>query len=238
MATTSVQVSGVVTKAELKRFVSRDSGRYGRECWDVKVLVAIETDDGRRYWFFTPAADFGVTTSGPYSVATLRSNDWVTSERWDCEGFAGARGLGQTPVARVKVGDRVEVKGRVKDEGRFGVQLWYVKRLDYSFGAVESAAKERVRKAMKSVPGSLPANVTPPLIPGVEWSRIGGHYDPEYAKELPADAVKSGPGDGRGDRDLGEHHYWIGWDSKVTNTRLLVAHVEGVDPATVNVDPQ
>lgn len=192
-------IEATVTKVELRSRPGRDSGWYGREVNDITLMVAFCTSEGQEGWFFTPAARQSISTSGPYTIATLEENDWITTKTWECEGFAGAMGFGDTPISRLKVGDVITFKGRMKRQTRFGPQYWYIKRLDYNHAESEAArrkaAEERLAAARKAS-GLLRASYTfrtqeevtrlveagqrqeyspytPPEIPGVAWGRIG-----------------------------------------------------------------
>jgi hypothetical protein len=223
----TVEVSGVILKADLRS--ERDqfsANRYspGTEYFAVSLTVTLRGDDGEKYYFKTTPAKYWVTTSGPVSVACVMPNDWVTKEGWSCEGFAGARGIGKSPIARVKAGDRVSIKGRVKGEKdlAWGVPLSHVKRTDYSFDAEKAAYQARVDAATRTL-AELPGDAVPPVIPGVEWVHGGGYPDAcdvdRTHQWYPS--------------DLGNGHAWLSWAPRVKDEAALVAHVEGVDPDSV-----
>jgi hypothetical protein len=184
----TVTLGGVVTKVELRTYTAHDSGWYGQEIYQVRAVVAFRTDDGKDYWFDSPPARQSVNTSGPHAVAVLHPNDWVTKQRWECEGVAGAPGFGNTATPRVKVGDRIQISGRFKKDTRFGPQLWYVKRLDFNLDKLRADYCQRLETARKAVdPGQVEFPLTPhnqeeyvrtsllPKLPaGWEWRICGG----------------------------------------------------------------
>jgi hypothetical protein len=192
------KVTGIITSVELRSFTARDSGRYGSERYDVKALVTLSVD-GDIYWFYSPATSHTISKGGPFYVSTVKPSDWITSQEWSTKGALGASGFGETPTLRVNVGDVVTVQGSVKLNDRRGVRLERVKRLDYSYRALNLAWWTRYEAARESVPLSLPADTELPAIEGVEWHRIGS-----------SDGTT------------------IRFDSKVTNEIALLAFVEGV----------
>jgi hypothetical protein len=125
--------------------------------------------------------------------------DWITVQEWSATGSGGASGLGQTPVLRVNVGDVVTVKGSVKSNDYRGIRLERVKRLDYSYRALNLAWWTRYEAARDKVPVSLRPDQELPVFEGVEWHRIGS---PDGTT--------------------------VRFDSKVTNEVALLACVEGV----------
>jgi hypothetical protein len=130
----------------------------------------------------------------------VEPSDWITVQEWSATGSSGAAGLGQTPVLRVKVGDVITVQGSAKSgDSRGVVRLERVKRLDYSYRALNLAWWTRYNAARESVPLSLPPDVDRPVVEGVEWQRIGS---PDGTT--------------------------IRFDSKVTDNVALLACVEGV----------
>ena len=130
----TVAVTGTVVKCELKSRRASFGWRAfdkGREHYDISLQITLKAEDGQRYCFYTAAAHYTVTTSGPFTVAIITPNDWIakSEERWDCEGFAGARGFGHKYESRIKVGDTLSIEGRVKNaHTRYGILLNYVRR--------------------------------------------------------------------------------------------------------------
>ena len=106
---TQTKVTGTITSVKLCSFSARDSGRYGRERYDVKALVELSVDR-QCYWFYSPATSHTISKGGPYYVSTVEPCDWITVQEWSATG-GGASGLGQAPVLRVKVGDMITVQG-------------------------------------------------------------------------------------------------------------------------------
>lgn len=161
--------SGVVTKAEIRSYPAHDSGRYGSEINDIKAMIAFRDDAGNEYWFYSPAARQSISTSGPYSVATIQPTDWITKELWTCEGFAGARGIGSTPTLRVKVGDQITIKAKIKSDTRYGKQLWYVKRTDFSLDSEMTSWRKRLDAAMSK---QTVERIEFPLTPHAEIQQV------------------------------------------------------------------
>lgn len=196
--TNQTKVTGTITSVTLRSFTARDSGRYGRERYDVKALVELNVD-GERYWFYSPATSHTISKGGPFYVSTVESSDWITTQEWSAKGSLGASGLGETPILRVKVGDVVTVQGSIKSSDHRGIRLERVKRLDYSYRALNLAWWSRYNAARESVPLSLPPDAELPTVAGVEWQRIGS---PDGTT--------------------------IRFDSKVTDNIALLACIEGV----------
>jgi len=218
--TEKVQVTGKVIRCKMTsqkpRFGYRVYDR-GREHNDITLQITLETEEGKRYWFYTTPADYSINTSGPFSIAILHPNDWIgrKKERWDCEGFAGARGFGHLYESRIKEGDTIEIEGRVKNKNtKYGILLNFVKRKDFNYDTVHRAWQDRCAAARATVPATAPPDVTPPVIPGVEWHRTGGY-----------------PREGEPDRGIPSgqpyDHRWFDWQSEVKLIESLVAHVEG-----------
>jgi hypothetical protein len=192
------EVTGTIISVSLRSFPARDSGRYGSERYDVKALVTLSVD-GDTYWFYSPATTHSISKGGPFYVSTVQPCDWITSQEWATEGALGASGFGETPALRVRVGDVVTVQGSVKSEDHRGVRLERVKRLDWSYRALNLAWWTRYEAARSKVPISLPPDQELPAFEGVEWRRIGS---PDGTT--------------------------IRFDSKVINEVALLASIEGV----------
>lgn len=196
--TNQTKITGTITSVKLCSFTARDSGRYGRERYDVKALVELSVE-GERYWFYSPATAHTISKGGPYYVSTVEPSDWITTQEWSTKGAMGASGLGETPALRVKAGEVVTVQGSIKSSDQRGIRLERVKRLDYNYRALSLAWWTRYNAARESIPASLPPDTELPSIEGVEWHRIGS---PDGTT--------------------------IRFDSKVTNDVALLACVEGV----------
>lgn len=192
------KVTGTIVSVKLCSFTARDSGRYGTERYDVKALVTLSVD-GETYWFYSPATSHSISKGGPFYVSTVQPCDWITSQEWSTNGALGASGFGETPTLRVKVGDVVTVQGSVKSNDHRGIRLERVKRLDYSYRALNLAWWTRYQTARGKVPVSLAPDQELPTFDGVEWHRIGS---PDGTT--------------------------IRFDSKVTSEVALLACVEGV----------
>jgi hypothetical protein len=126
------------------------------ESYEQVVTVRIRDAEGRKFWF-RARSDFRVAAGGPYYIAITEESDWVASSKWSCEGSLGAKGLGDTPVLRVKVGDRVRIKGRVKGNPDVqGTQLTHVQRLDWSYEAARQRWNVRYQAAKAKLFASAP----------------------------------------------------------------------------------
>lgn len=196
--TNQTKVTGTITSVTLRSFTARDSGRYGRERYDVKALVELSVD-GERYWFYSPATSHTISKGGPYYVSTVEPSDWITAQEWSVSGSMSASGLGETPTLRVKAGDVVTVQGSIKSNDNRGIRLERVKRLDYSYRALNLAWWKRYEAAREQIPLSLSPDAQLPAVDGVEWHRIGS---PDGTT--------------------------IRFDSKVTDNIALLACIEGV----------
>ena len=220
MPAKKVEITGKVVRCDVKsnkpQYGYRSYDR-GREHYDITLQLTVETEDGKRYWCYTPPAHYSVNTSGPFSVAIVRPNDWIAKsrQRWDCEGFAGARGMGHLYESRLKVGDTVKIEGRVKNaNSKYGIQLSHVRRLDFSYDDLQRAWHDRCAAAHAFIPTDLPPEATPPVIPGVEWHRTGGYLQPDEQER----GILSG-------EDRG--HRYFGWAHQVKSIETLLAYVEG-----------
>ena len=119
--------SGTITKCELKIFDHPHPSPY-REFSTQKVaklLVAMDTPDGP-IWFYSPSANYNMTCppGAPCVVCTVLENDWIGAKAIADE---SGKALGDTPVAKIQVGQNLAIEGRFKKDTRFGRQLNYVR---------------------------------------------------------------------------------------------------------------
>ena len=102
---------------------------------------------------------------------------------------------------------------------------WYQENAEPSANP-SLAYYNRVNRALASIPQRLRADQVPPVIPGVAWRSIGGHYDDSSPhahcrkSALPEGSVLFDPARSQG-------HYQTSWDSQVLDRRTAAAHIEG-----------
>jgi len=121
-------LSGIVIKSEVKAFKPFDRfSSPNTERKDVRLLIALQTDDDRDIWFYSPKAFFSISSPPgcPIAVCTVLENAWIGSEE-----AKGMNVCGKTPTAKVHIGDRLRIQGRRQRETRYGVKYTHAKLLE------------------------------------------------------------------------------------------------------------
>ena len=121
----AINVTGKITKCEVKRYTDPDYNYMGKyspntERYLIRLNICLETADGKRYFFDSPAFRMNVTSCPGAAVVTYfpegkDANNWFSKN----DGTAVARpGEPATKdlIPLVKMGDTITVRGSVKAE--------------------------------------------------------------------------------------------------------------------------
>lgn len=126
--------SGTVTKVQLRQGKHPDPfiGRYSPHTsyYGVRLMVAMELEDGTPIWFFTPYSTYSISSPPgcPIAVTIVEENSWIYGKKSVGHGPSGSFEC-EEPAAKIKPGDSLSIKGRIKKPTRYGNQLNYVKKV-------------------------------------------------------------------------------------------------------------
>lgn len=115
---------GTVTKADLRMWYDPADNYYGSpnsKTERVRVMIALDTADGP-VWFYTPHTYRTIGLTSGHAVLSVIESDWVGSKPANRDKVVGV-----TPDSKVKVGQTLRIKARVKKQTKYGPQLYYAK---------------------------------------------------------------------------------------------------------------
>jgi hypothetical protein len=153
MTTTTLTIAGSLTKCDVRREAEIDRNythKYSpnTEHYSVFLDCELRTDDGGTVYFRTPSSPMNVTSCPGAAVVTFGDSDWDEASQsyvfpadhpWLAKSGNVAvatreRSADVSLVAKVKTGDRITIRGRVKADrvskaGRPYRVLSHVKRI-------------------------------------------------------------------------------------------------------------
>ena len=141
----TIEITGTVTKAEPRRFEDLYGNHYnqGKEYYKRVLMVAIETERGEKFWFYSPGALEWISMpyGSPVAVNCAEENDWFDELSGTLE--RGGNKYTKKGKQKIKEGDTISIRGKAKRKTKYGLQLNYVKLLK---GSVQKKLFEEVLK--------------------------------------------------------------------------------------------
>ena len=214
-----------------------------------QVQPAVQTAASASIDAFDLAPEDLVISKPPEGWSAVRGEDPLN--KWGLKPYAsvfekrlGGRGTPSYDLTILVEGDKflaahggVVMPDRLDTvEAAIGVAMaWYQENVEPNADP-SLAYYNRVNRALASLPQRLRADQVPPVIPGVAWRAIGGHYEdsspyPHNRKiALPEGSVLF-------DRTRSDTHYQTSWDSQILDRRAAAAHIEGVPLAEFPPEP-